>query len=261
MRSAGQPKLLDLCCCAGGASMGYYRAGFKVTGVDLAPQPNYPFEFIRADFRCLTYDFLFQFNVIHASPPCQQYSRGSVLARKRGKQYPDLYPNAKRLLEAAGLPYVIENVLGSPAKGIRLYGDQFGLGVLRERIFESNIHLVSHLPRNKQGSVITGEYVTVAGKNKRTDRWAEAMGIDWAASNEIKEAIPPAYTEYLGLQIRTWLYEQRRFLPVPHFVPDKKPGLEIWLREDRLPPGSHPRRFSFEMSNFSSPELTQQTLF
>lgn len=226
-----QPLLLDLYCCAGGAAMGYFRAGFKVTGVDIEPQPNYPFAFIQADVRSLTYDFLFQFDAIHASPPCQQYSRGSVLARKRGKQYPDLYHSTKRMLEAAGLPYIIENVLGSPAKGIRLYGDQFGLGVLRERIFESNIHLVSHLPRNKQGSVRTGEYVTVAGHNKNTSRWARAMGIDWAATDEIREAIPPAYTEYLGLQLRTWLHQSQGFLPATHFIPHFS-GIAAWQNQN-----------------------------
>lgn len=258
MRSAGslQPRLLDLYCCAGGASMGYYRAGFNVTGVDCEPQPNYPFPFIQADALSLTYEFLFQFDAIHASPPCQQYSRGSVLARKRGKRYPDLYHPTKRMLEAAGLPYVIENVLGSPAKGIRLYGDQFGLGVLRERIFESNIHLVSHLSRNKQGSVRTGEYVTVAGNNKDTHRWADVMGIDWAASDEIKEAIPPAYTEYLGLQMRTWLNEHRGFLPVPHFVPVRKPGIAVWLRQDEKPGEKMSSSYSFNI-----PELIQLQMF
>jgi len=222
MSARAKFRLLDLCCCAGGGAVGYARAGFSVTGVDIQPQPDYPFEFIQADCLVLTYDFLLSFDAIHASPPCQGYSRGSILARKRGKTYPDLYLPIKRMLVAAGLPYIIENVVGSPLKGIRLYGDQFGLGVLRERIFESNIDLKCDLPRNQQGSVKTGEYVTVAGKHKATSRWADAMGIHWTDADHIREAIPPAYTEYLGRQ----LYEK---LLMSHF----------------------PRRSSFEVSYVS----------
>lgn len=194
-------RLLDLCCCAGGAAVGYALAGFSVTGIDIAPQPDYPFEFIQSDCLVLTYDFLLSFDAIHASPPCQQYSRATFWARRRGKTYPDLYRPVKRMLEAAGKPYIIENVPGSPLKGIRLYGDQFGLGVLRERIFESNVDLKNDLPRNQQGSVKTGEYVTVAGKNKAVKRWPDAMGIHWTDSDHIREEIPPAYTQYLGRQL------------------------------------------------------------
>jgi DNA (cytosine-5)-methyltransferase 1 len=236
--------------------MGYYRAGFEVTGVDVRSQPNYPFKFIQSDALKLDYDFLLSFDVIHASPPCQQYSRGSIPARKRGKQYPDLFIPTRRMLAAAGLPYIMENVLGSPAKGIRLFGDQFGLEVLRERIFESNMPLVADLPRNKIGSVKTGEYVTVAGKKHNTSRWAKAMGIDWAATHEIKEAIPPAYTEYLGLQVRQWLHEHRRFPPAPHFLPDNKMGMEVWQRSDE-----YLANMSSQVSHFDPTALEQQALF
>lgn len=201
------PRLLDLFCCAGGASMGYHLAGFEVVGVDICPQPNYPFEFIQADALSLDYDFLMSFDAIHASPPCQRYSIASATVRKKyGKEYPDLYLPVKRTLEAAGLPYVIENVLGSPAKGIRLCGSMFGLGVIRHRIFESNILLDSHdLVCHHQGMVKTGEYLTVAGKHKKVNQWGQAMGINWAASHEIKEAIPPAYTRWVGGQLLIFL--------------------------------------------------------
>ena len=201
MSTGSHFRLLDLFCGCGGAAVGYARAGFSVTGVDIAPQKHYPYEFIQADALSLDYEFLLSFDVIHASPPCQQYSRGSVLARKRGKVYPDLFLPVKRMLVASGKPYIIENVVGSPAKGIRLWGDMFGLGVLRERIFESNMPLKCDLPRNKFGSVTTGEYVTVAGRRGATRRWPDAMGIHWADTDGIRQAIPPAYTEFLGKQL------------------------------------------------------------
>lgn len=200
MMTGSHLRLLDLFCGCGGASVGYALACFQVVGVDIEPQPYYPFEFIQADALALDYTFLMAFDVITASPPCQEYSRASVLARRRGKKYPDLYLPTKRTLVAAGKPYVIENVLGSPAKGIRLAGDMFGLGVIRDRIFESNLELTCDLPRVRQGSVKTGEYVTVAGKHQRR-RWASAMGIHWADTKGIRQAIPPAFTAYIGAQL------------------------------------------------------------
>lgn len=200
MSSGLKPRLLDLFSGCGGCSVGYALAGFHVTGVDVNPQPYYPFDFIQADVFKLDYEFLMSFDVIHASPPCQAYSRAAATVRKQGKVYPDLYLPTKRLLQAVGKPWIIENVVGSPAKGIRLTGDMFGLGVLRERIFESSMPLVCDLPRQKVGSVKTGEYVTVAGSHGRR-RWADAMGIQWADNKGIRQAIPPAFTEYLGKQI------------------------------------------------------------
>lgn len=201
-------RLLDLCCKSGGASVGYTLAGFQVVGVDIEPQPDYPFEFIQADVLTLDYEFLLSFDAIHASPPCQAYSKSSAIWRKRGKQYPDLYLPVKRLLVASGKPYIIENVPGSPVKGIRLYGDMFGLRVLRERIFESNIPLRCDLPRYRVGSVKTGEYVTVAGRNHSYTRWHDAMGIHWTDIDGVRQAIPPSYTEYLGEQLFGWLLDR-----------------------------------------------------
>lgn len=194
-------RLLDLFCGIGGASVGYWRAGFDVVGVDIVVQPFYPFKFIQKDALSLDYDFLMSFDAIHASPPCQAYCSVASPARKRGKKYPDLFVSVRRMLIAAGLPYIIENVPGSPARGIGLCGSMFGLGVKRHRIFESNIPL--HLPDTPctcSGHI--GEYITVAGSTFAKDEGAAAMGIDWPVDKfQLKEAIPPAYTQFLGRQL------------------------------------------------------------
>jgi DNA (cytosine-5)-methyltransferase 1 len=194
-------RLLDLFCGIGGASVGYWRSGFDVTGVDIVSQPFYPFTFIKANALSLDYDFLMSFDVIHASPPCQAYCAVAAPARKRGKQYPDLFVPVRRMLIATGLPYIIENVPGSPARGIGLCGSMFGLGVKRHRIFESNIPL--HLPDVPcTCSAHIGEYITVAGSSFGKEEGAAAMGIDWPVDKfQLKEAIPPAYTEFLGRQL------------------------------------------------------------
>jgi len=209
MLANNAPKLLDLFCGAGGASVGYYYAGFDVVGVDQRDQTFYPFEFIKADALSLDYEFLMSFDVIHASPPCQNYSTGSALARMRGKKYPDLFKPVHRMLIAAGVPYVIENVVGSPAKGIGLCGSMFGLGVRRHRIFQSNIPL--SLPDTPcTCSDHHGEYITVAGSSFSKDEGALAMGIDWPIDKfQLKEAIPPAYTEWIGKQLIAFISEPR----------------------------------------------------
>lgn len=200
-------RVLDCCCGGGGMSKGLEIAGFEVTGCDIVHHACYPYPLILKDFRRLTYEDLANYDYIHLSPPCQQYSRGSAVARKRGKTYPDLYEAARRLAIVSGLPYTIENVPGSPAKGVRLYGDMFGLPILRERIFESNLHLVSHLPRHKPDRIIT-----VAGSGPRNgDNWRKAMGIDWKMPNEIvKECVPPPMAAFIGRQVLMWLEDNRR---------------------------------------------------
>ncbi|HXC42398.1 MAG TPA: DNA cytosine methyltransferase [Candidatus Dormibacteraeota bacterium] len=139
-----KPRLLDLFCCAGGASVGYDRAGFKVVGVDIAPQPNYPFEFIQADAMSLDSKFLASFDAIHASPPCQSYSD---LAKRNGNghKWPRLIEPVRRILIRSGLPYVIENVDGSPLlHPVVLCGTMFPkLRVLRHRLFEANFVMLA----------------------------------------------------------------------------------------------------------------------
>lgn len=199
-------RLLDLFCGGGGAAAGYFRAGFDVVGVDIVSQPDYPFRFLRRNATLCDYEFLWKFDAVHASPPCQGFSRGSAAARAAGKEYDDFYHVTKAMLEASGLPYVIENVVGSPLHGVRLMGHMFGLGVIRERIFESNIPISVELSRSYNGSVKSGEFVTVAGNAKNANLWGDAMGINWIRDrNQLKESIPPDFTEFIGRQLYDYL--------------------------------------------------------
>lgn len=209
-------RLLDLCCCAGAASVGYHRTGFEVVGVDIEPRPHYPFEFWQRDALTLTYDDLMQFDAIHASPPCQGYCTITASARKRGKEYPDLYAPIKAMLVASGLPYVIENVPGSPLRGaVGLCGTMFGLGVMRHRLFESNVPLALPLtPCTCKQHRIGEGFVTVAGDlSSKADAMA-GMRIDWPMSKwEVNQSIPPAYTEFVGRQLIAHLRGEVRAVP------------------------------------------------
>lgn len=200
--------LLDLCCNAGGAAAGYMRAGFNVVGVDIDPQPRYPGLFIQADALLCDYEFLSLFDAIHASPPCQAYCTVNAAAKKAGKVYPDLVEPMRRLLIASGLPYIMENVTTAPLRpDICLSGTMFGLGVIRRRIFETNttIRKPDEMRDVRAGRVIDGDYVTVAGSggqgSHKVTEWRKAMDIPWMAEHEIVEAIPPAYTEWIGREL------------------------------------------------------------
>ncbi len=209
-------KLLDLFCGAGGAAMGYYRAGFAVVGVDIAPQPNYPFEFIQADVLELEPEFFESFDAIHASPPCQAYSD---LAKRNGNahEWPDLVGPVRDILNSTGKPWVIENVEGSPLLNpIVLCGTMFDkLRVIRHRLFESNFDIIPppHIPHKEHPRVHTldkrkshygktdewRDFVQVTGGGNCTIAAArDAMGIDWMKKAEINEAIPPAYAQFIG---------------------------------------------------------------
>lgn len=224
------PWLLDLFCCAGGAGVGYWRAGFNVIGVDIAPQPHYPFTFVQADALQFLRDLmarrgggymLSDFAAVHASPPCQAHSD---LQKQSKIEYPDYVGPVRELLIKAGVKYVIENVEGAPLiDPIKLCGatPQFpDLRVIRHRLFESNVPLVGTPCPTKHPLVFTFDkrkphhatldqstaYVQVTGggncsvANKR-----DAMGTPWMTGRECNEAIPPAYTEYIGRQIITQL--------------------------------------------------------
>ena len=208
-------RLLDLFCGAGGAAVGYQRAGFdEIVGVDIEPQKNYPFEFVQAD--AMTYS-LDGFDAIHASPPCQAYSHAAARWRVIGdSSYPALLEATRQRLAACGTPYIIENVVAAPMPGsVTLCGLMFGLRVLRHRQFWSSepLSAPAHQPHEQpiwgdhyriEGQrVRRSVYVTVAGHggNSSTYRlkdWSEAMGIDWMTRAELIESIPPAYTEHLG---------------------------------------------------------------
>jgi DNA (cytosine-5)-methyltransferase 1 len=217
-----RPRLLDLFCCAGGAGMGYHRAGFEVTGVDLSPQPRYPFAFIQADALSLDMRFLRSFDAIHASPPCQGYS--AMRHAPGAKGAPLLIDAVRDMLEASGRPWIMENVeeaawaMRSP---MTLCGSMFDLGsqgcrLQRHRLFESNVALSAPGPCRHDDRPVVGVYggharkrAAKAGGRGTRDVWdgghkaaaAEALGIDWMTLAEMSESIPPAYTEWLGRQL------------------------------------------------------------
>jgi DNA (cytosine-5)-methyltransferase 1 len=209
-------RILDLFCCAGGAGEGYARAGFEVVGVDIDPQARYPFQFIQADALTLDQKFLAEFDAIHASPPCQSYSD---LAKRNGNadEWPRLIEPVRDMLLDTGLPYIIENVDGAPLLSpVVLCGTMFpGLRVLRHRLFETNFLMLAP-PHGKHPRVHTFDkrkshygktderidFVQVTGGGNCSIAAARAaMGIDWMSKNELNEAIPPAYTHYIGNQL------------------------------------------------------------
>ena len=207
-----RPVILDAYCGAGGAAMGYHRAGFDVVGVDIDPQPNYPFEFHQGDARDFIADSWRDFDAIHASPPCQAsctLTKGTNAGRVH---HLDLIPETRRLLAATGLPTVIENVQGANVRrDVTLCGEMFGLAVLRHRYFEMgqwSTEPPTHKPHRgrvagfRHGQWFEGPYFAVYGEGggKGTvEQWQAAMGIDWTdVRREIAEAIPPAYTQWVG---------------------------------------------------------------
>jgi DNA (cytosine-5)-methyltransferase 1 len=205
-------KLLDLFCGVGGASVGYANAGFEVTGIDLKHGKRYPFTYIRGNVLDYMHpEFLSQFDVIHASPPCQTHSITKHLRNAQGKSTSklDLIPETRAALIESGKPYIIENVMGSPLiDPIMLCGSAFGLNVLRHRIFESNMKLQGTKCDHKTQGRPVGVYGSLRDEIPKGGKTAEsieqarqAMGMYWAIWSELVEAIPPAYTLYLGEQI------------------------------------------------------------
>lgn len=206
-----RPRLLDLFCGAGGAAVGYARAGFEVVGVDIVPQPRYPFTFIEADALEFVARFSRIFEAIHASPPCQSFTAYRRRGDGVGDSYPDLILASRSALQATGLPYVIENVQGAPlSNAVMLCGSSFGLDVRRHRFFESNVDLVVppcdhdwQKPRfepatNRENLRST---VEVGVGRIPADVQRAAMGVDWMSRRELTEAIPPVYTGFIGVQL------------------------------------------------------------
>lgn len=222
-------RLLDLFCGAGGAAMGYHRAGFdEIVGVDNRPQKNFPFEFVQADALEYCAEYGHEFDVIHASPPCQVHSALKLFA---GREHRDLIPATRAALDRTGKLYIIENVPGAPLiNPIMLCGTSFGLqtscGALlrRHRLFETNFDILPAPPCHH----IKGRRTIGIFGNKARDTAAEkrhyskpketrggppdtilftledaraAMGISWMKFTELSQAIPPAYTEWIGKKI------------------------------------------------------------
>jgi len=220
-------RLLDTFCKAGGCSAGYRRAGFtEIVGVDNKPQPRYPFEFVQADAIEYIREHGHEFDAIHASPPCQRYStitKHTSEAKRRAKaktaqDHPDLIVPTRAALVASGKPYVIENVPGAPLiEPVLLCGSMFGLQVRRHRLFEvalgrPNVFQPQPQCSHKRQGRVVGVYGHSGGSSKRdgisfsgVEAWKAAMDIDWMTGAELAEAIPPAYTEYIGRQLLLYL--------------------------------------------------------
>lgn len=211
-----RPLLLDLFCGAGGAAMGYQKAGFDVVGVDIKPQPHYPFKFVQQD----AIDYLYRnsahihrFDAIHASPPCQRFSKSVSKADR--KNHPDFIGRMRVLLKVIGRPYIIENVPRAPLENpIQLCGSAFGLPIQRHRLFEMNFALMS--PGCAHGAYERKyppawnrtrplRVLSISGgwtKGVDLEEHKAAMGVGWEITGpELSEAIPPAYTEYIGKQL------------------------------------------------------------
>jgi DNA (cytosine-5)-methyltransferase 1 len=206
--NAPRPKLLDLFCKAGGAAMGYHRAGFEVIGVDIEPQPNYPFEFHQADALHFLAEHWREFVAAHASCPCQFYSGMSACRPGLAQEYPDLIAATRGLLDLTGLPYVMENVPRSPLRpDLMLCGAMFGRALYRHRIFESNVFLwqpehPKHMVRaSKAGHWEPGTVISVSGNCGPIALAREVMDIGWTNRRELAESIPPYFTEHIGTQL------------------------------------------------------------
>ena len=207
-------RLLDAFCGGGGAAVGYHRAGFdEIVGIDHVRQKNYPFDFVQADALEYVRDHWHDFDAIHASPPCQAHSS---LRHCTGKTYVDLVPKTRLLLTRTCLPWVIENVVGVPMPfSIFLCGTMFpGLRVYRHRLFESNFWMwqpehpkhkakadakKTHDGKCRKAHYDAGGFATVCGDVG--SYCGEAMGIDWMTGKELSQAIPPAYTEWVGKRL------------------------------------------------------------
>lgn len=224
-----KPRLLDLFCGAGGCSYGYHLASFEVVGVDIAPQPHYPFTFVQDDaLHFLDTADLSQFTFIHASPPCQEYSRTRHLRNATAPQAKHalklIQPVRERLVHS-GLPWIIENVAFSDLPdALELCGSMFGLPIQRHRWFSSSHLLFAPGPCqhtdsciNPVGGKVRGYgalatqkmYTCKDGRKRKRESYLSlaigrrAMGIDWMTMAELSQAIPPAYTEYIGKLLLT----------------------------------------------------------
>lgn len=210
-----RPLILDAFCCAGGGAVGYHRAGFEVVGVDINPQPDYPFTFHQGDAISFIAEHGHMFDLIHASPPCQ--GEGAIAKgnqRELAFKHPRLIVPTRAVLNHVGKPYVIENVAGAEIrKDLRLCGEMYDLGVIMHRFFELSgwtARQPEHKPHRgrvrgwRHGQYFDGPYVAAYGEGGGKASVAEiqeAKGIDWISDHlALREALPPVYTKYLGGQ-------------------------------------------------------------
>lgn len=231
-----RPRLLDLFCGAGGAAMGYHRAGFDVVGVDIAPQPHFPFEFMQADalgvlargLPCDYYTLAESFDAIHASPPCQAFTA----YRRTGLvgEYPDLIADTRALLVDTRLPWAIENVVGAPLQDpMLLCGSMFDLDVQRHRLFETNVptmfpawpcrHKIwgrdrfpggRSVARTGSSTGLVRACVEIGAWDIPLDVQKQAMGVDCPCTlEELSEMVPPAYTQFIGEQLLAHVMSSR----------------------------------------------------
>ena len=220
-----RPRMLDLYCCQGGASMGYHDAEFEVVGVDIDPQPHYPFEFVQMGAldalktligggRIAGYE-LEDFDAAHGSPPCQAHTKAWKINKR---DHPKLIAPTRELLVQTGLPWVIENVeeardeLRDP---VMLCGEMFGIETYRHRLFESTFPIDTpehprHVARTtKMGRPpVDGEYMHVVGNFSGVNKARGVMGMPWATRDGLREAIPPVYAEHVGRAILAHLDDQ-----------------------------------------------------
>jgi DNA (cytosine-5)-methyltransferase 1 len=188
-------RLLDVCCGAGGLSMGYYLAGFDVVGVDIVPQPNYPFPFVQADGIDYVAQYGHTFDLVHGSWPCERYAK---VTKWRGNpdDHPDLVGPGREVMQETGRPWVIENVPEAPLRpDYLLCGTQFGLSIRRHRAFETSWGGGGDLVPpcwHRKG--------LLAFEHKGERAYADAMGCTWMTNLEARKAVPPAYSQWLGAQ-------------------------------------------------------------
>ena len=204
--------LLDLFCGAGGAAQGYYNTGlFDVMGVDIAPQPRYPFDFLQADVLGFLHSYgldMYRPDAIHASPPCQHHSAMTHCRPGLIENYPPLIEPTRELLEEYGAPYVMENVPGAPLRNpVTLCGFMFGRELYRHRLFETNwalqqpTHQPHTLPASRAGHWEPGTVMSISGHIAPIAKAREVMEMNWTTREELAEAVPPYYTEHVGYQL------------------------------------------------------------
>lgn len=205
-------RVLDAFCCQGGAAAGYAAAGFEVVGVDINPQPRYPFTFVQGDAVEYIREYGSGFDLIHGSPPCQH---DSDTQRIMGREHPDLIGPTREAMESTGRPWVIENVRGALPKmrnPFRLCGTMFGLSTYRHRFFEIGgwkaeepEHPWHRFPQAKMGRAPKpGEFVQAVGNFSGVGAVRADWRVPWMNRDGIREAIPPAYTEWVGTQFTEW---------------------------------------------------------